>query len=90
MSTFKFKVGDRVVARGATFTVSGRPKVRIIEKAFIKNGKPVYSGSLWMASEESLILESDFKWPSDLEMRIMDRKAKDDFELTLKVFSKKK
>lgn len=78
----KFKIGDRVVAHGSVFATSGRPKVRVIEKIYPPNesGTICYGGKFWKAKEENLTLESEFAWPSELEMRIMDKKRDESFE----------
>jgi len=71
----KFKVGDVVVGVGNIHKF-GRPKARVIEKVYPpnKDGIVAYGGQWWKSTEDNLVLESEFVWPSDLEMRLADKK----------------
>lgn len=90
----KFKVGDKVVMIGGSSMFSGRPKVREIENVSLDpRGLIRYSGGgivldgetlyTWFCSEDKLILESEFQWPSEFEMRLADKRAQEHFQRSL-------
>lgn len=76
-----FELGDKVVMIGKIAETMGRPRVREITKIVKRSdGSITYGGDFWFTTAENLVHESKFVWPSELEMRIRDKKAKDQMD----------
>lgn len=77
--SFKFNIGDEVIAIGNIFSMAGRPTIRTITGRSVKDGKNSYTGHMWRASEDSLIPVANYQWPSEMEMQIQDKRAQEGF-----------